>query len=165
MSQELSSITAKRTWLGPPPELVEEEPLPQQWQIGADVNPPWQWNARERVLIVSMECYLKRLTQEDNAISVLSFAANACDEGGRKTFRVLETERGIEVAKMRRFLRVLQESQDRNCRELQDAIEHLEKKRSGFLEAMERKQRLRIGAPEEVQASIFKGVVRLDHKV
>ena len=36
------------------------------------------------------------LSAEDDAISILSFAENACDEGGRKKFAVLETKRGIE---------------------------------------------------------------------
>ena len=51
------------TWLGPPhdppPGLAEGEP--QRWRVGADVNPPWQWNARDRVLIQSMEDYLKKI--------------------------------------------------------------------------------------------------------
>ena len=52
-------------------------------------------------------------------------------------FAVLET--GVEVPEIRRFFKAMQENQDRNYRELQDAIEHLEKKRSGLLEVMERK--------------------------
>ena len=37
----------------PPPDLAEEER--QRWHIGASVSAPWQWNARERVFIVSMK--------------------------------------------------------------------------------------------------------------
>ena len=99
------------TWPGPPsdppPEFTEAEP--QRWHIGADANPPWQWCARERVLIKSMEDYLERsvcvffLTlrlpncNEDNGSCVLTFAESVCDERGRKKFAVLEKKRGVEV--------------------------------------------------------------------
>ena len=53
-------------------------------------------------------------------ISILSFSENACDEGGRKKFAVLETKRGVEVAEIGRSFKALQENQDRNCRELQE---------------------------------------------
>ena len=44
---------------GPPSEFTEAEP--QCWRIGAaGANPPWQWCARERALIQSMEDYLNR---------------------------------------------------------------------------------------------------------
>ena len=50
----------KATWLGPPsdppPEFAEAES--QSWHISAGVNPPWQWCARERVLIQSIENYV-----------------------------------------------------------------------------------------------------------
>ena len=38
------------------------------------------------------------LSPEDGAISILSFAENACQEGGRNKFAVLETKRGVQVA-------------------------------------------------------------------
>ena len=62
---------------------------PQHWHIGAGVQPPWQWNGRERVLTEPMEDYLKGsehlnvaiaelehflFSPEDNAISILSCA-------------------------------------------------------------------------------------------
>ena len=48
---------------------------------------------------------------------------------------------------------------------MQDTIKYMEKKRSGLLETVERKQKVRIGAPEEFQASIFQDVMTLDHKM
>ena len=49
------------------------------------------------------------LNPEDDAISILSFAENACDEGGCKKFAVLGTKRGMEVAEVGRFFEALQE--------------------------------------------------------
>ena len=76
----------------------------------------WQWNARERVLIKSLEnCLTKSehiqvgdlehfsLSPEDGAISILSFAEISCDEGGRQKFAVLKTKRGIEVTEIGQF--------------------------------------------------------------
>ena len=51
------------------------------------------------------------LSRGDGAISILSFAENACDDGGRKKFAVLETKRGIEVADRLRFCEALRENQ------------------------------------------------------
>ena len=85
--------------------------LPTEEGDLADVNPLLQWNARERVLIESMENNLGRsetfqvgitelehflLSPGDDAISIFSFAENACDEGGRNKFAVLETKRGVK---------------------------------------------------------------------
>ena len=113
----LTSTTAKRdataaktTWPGPPvdppPEFAEREP--QRGHIGADVNSPLQWNARERVLSESMEDVLREsekmivasvelqhflLSPKDTAICIVTLADNACDERGRKKFAVLETKK------------------------------------------------------------------------
>ena len=57
-------------------------------------------------------------------------------------FAVLETKRGPEVAEIRRFFNALQANQDRNYRELQDAIEYRKEKRRRPLETMDRKQKL-----------------------
>ena len=82
----------------------------------------------------------------------------------RKKFAVLETKRGVEVAETGRFAKALQENQARNCKELQAIIiEYMKDKRSG-LETMERKQKLRIGAPEEVQTSIFQ-ILDVEHEL
>ena len=69
-------------------------------------------------------------------MSILSFAENACDEGGRKKS---ETKRGTEVAACERFCETLQENQDRTYRELQEAIEYMNAKKNRLLETMERK--------------------------
>ena len=68
----------------PPPEVVE---APHRWPVGADVHPTWQRNARERVLIKSMENCSKQsedcdvatidlerflLIPEDSAICILT---------------------------------------------------------------------------------------------
>ena len=44
-----------------------------------------------------------------DAISIMSFAEDVCDEGGRKKFAVLEAKRGTNVADRRRFYKDLQE--------------------------------------------------------
>ena len=138
------------TWPGlpyaPPPEL-DGEGL-QRWQIGVDVNPLWPWNAREDVLIKTKENYLKKSktfqvgfseleqflhSPWDDAISIMSIVENPCDEGGRKKFAVLETKRGIDIE-------ALQENQDRNYRELQEAIECMNAKQNRLLATMERQQ-------------------------
>ena len=56
------------------------------------------------------------------------------DAGVRTKFAVLETQRGVEVAEMRRFANALQGNQGMNYRELQDATKYLKEKRSGLLE-------------------------------
>ena len=43
------------------------------------------------------------LSPGDGAISILSFAENTCDLGGREKFAVLETKRGTEVVEIGRF--------------------------------------------------------------
>ena len=88
------------------------------------------------------------LLARDEAISILSFGENACDEGGRRKFAVLETQRGVEVAERGRFFKALQEHQDRNYSELQEAIEYMKEKRSKLLETMERKQKLMVSGPK-----------------
>ena len=79
------------------------------------------------------------LCPKDDAISILSFAENACGEGGREKFAVLETKRGIEVAKTGRFFEALQENLDR---ELPESIEYLNAKQSKHSVTMKRKQKL-----------------------
>ena len=78
---------------------------------------------------------------EDNAINILSFAEVACGEGGRKKVTVLENERAVEVAEIRRYVSALQENQDRYYKELQDANQYLKEKLSGLQEFMERAQK------------------------
>ena len=68
------------------------------------------------------------------------FAENACDEGGRKKFALLETKRGIKVEEIGRFLETLQENQDRNHWELPEANGYMNARQSGLLAAMERKK-------------------------
>ena len=46
---------------------------------------------------------------KDDAISILSFAENVCDEGGRQKFAVLGKKRGVEVADRGRFFEALHE--------------------------------------------------------
>ena len=70
------------------------------------------------------------LSPEDEATNVLSFAENACGEGRLQKFSVLEPKRSTEVAEVRRFLEALQENQDRNYKELQEAIEYMNAKQS-----------------------------------
>ena len=70
-----------------------------RWQIGVDVSQPWQWNARERVLVESMVNHLKSSEKFyvgiiDEAISFLSFAENACAGGGRGGDRTLRSLAG-----------------------------------------------------------------------
>ena len=61
-----------------------------------------------------------------------------------RLFAVLETKRGAEEAEIGRFAKALQENQDRKYKELLDTSEYTKKKRSGLLETMERKEKLRI---------------------
>ena len=55
----------------------------------------------------------------------------------------MKTKRSVEVAETRRLVNALEGKQGRNYRELQDAIEYMKEKRSGLLETMERKHKLR----------------------
>ena len=86
------------------------------------------------VAITELEHFLP--SQGDEAVTILCCA---CDDGGRKKFAELWTERGAEVAEIRRFVNALQSNQDRNYIELQDALEYMKGTRNGFLDTMERK--------------------------
>ena len=85
-------------------------------RIEVEVHPPWQWNARERVLIESMEAYLKGsgsfnlaisdfehflLSPMDEAISIMFFSGNACDEHVDE--RNMQCWRRSEAWKRRRY--------------------------------------------------------------
>ena len=54
---------------------------------------------------------------------------------------MLENERAVEVAEIRRYVSALQENQDRYYKELQDANQYLKEKLSGLQEFMERAQK------------------------
>ena len=150
--------------VSPPLELDEE--APRRWQI-----------ARVRPLIETMGSYLKKseqchvgidelehflLSPGDDTINILSFAENACGEGGRKKFGVVETKGGTAVAEVRRFFEALQANQDRNFREMQEAVEYMQDRRSRLLETMERKQKLMSGAREEIRKRIHQDVMALE---
>ena len=145
-----NATTRKALWLGPPSAAPPD--LEERLEDRSRREP----SAQERALIDAMESDLKKsdqfhvatnelehflLSPEDNAISVLSFVENACEEGGRKTFAVLESKRGIEVAEISRVFEALQEYQHRNHSKLQEAIENLDAKQSRLLATMERKQK------------------------
>ena len=61
------------------------------------------------------ECRRKHflLSPGDEDISIMSFAENACDEGGRKRFAVNETSQGIEVAELKRFFEAVRKNSHR----------------------------------------------------
>ena len=71
----------------------------------------------------------------------MTIAENVCDGRARKKFAVLETQRGVEVTEMGRFAKALQENQDGNCKEQQDTIEYMKKKRSGGSELLNKFKR------------------------
>ena len=102
------------------------------------------------------------LSPKDTAMSILSFAENACDEGGRKKS---ETKRGTEVAEVGRFFEALQDNQDGNYGELQEAIEYMNAKQSRLLATVERKQQLRSGASDEIPRKFLKGVLVLEETI
>ena len=58
-----------------------------------------------------------------------------------------------------------QEKQDRNDRELQEAIEYLNAKRSRRLETTERKQKWMNGASSEIQRNVLQDVLVLADKI
>ena len=102
------SVTATKTRRGLPRcrlRHLNSQERNTRWQIGVDVSQPWQWNARERVLVESMVNHLK--TSEnfyvgiiDEAISFLSFAENACagcGRGGDRTLRSLAGTSGEDT--------------------------------------------------------------------
>ena len=80
------------------------------------------------------------LSPGDDAISILCCVVNACGEGGRKKIAVLEMKRGIEVADIGRFFDDLQVNLDRNCKELQEAIEYMHARQKMFLATTKRKK-------------------------
>ena len=112
VSQEQSSTTVQRNAIAAhsdvavppadqPPDLEEAEP--HRWLVGADVS-TWQRNARERVLIKSMENYSKKsedcdvaitdlerflLSPEDSAICILTLCRKRVRRrsGGKRALR------------------------------------------------------------------------------
>ena len=101
------------------------------------------------------------LSPKDTAMSVLSFAENACDEGGRKKS---ETKQRTEVAEVGRF-EALQDNQDGNYGALQEAIEYTNAKQNRLLATVERKQQLRSGASDEIPRKFLKGVLVLEETI
>ena len=82
---------------------------------------------------------------------ILSFAENTCDEGGRKEVRSARKKARHRSGGDWTLLPAVQEKHDRNDRELQEAIEYLNAKRSRLLETTERKQKWMNGASSEIQ--------------
>ena len=104
------------------------------------------------------------LSPEDDALSILSFAESAWDEGERKKFAVLETKGGIYVVEVGRFFEALHENEDRNSRGLQEAIEHMNAKQSTLLATMELKQNLTSGASDEIQRKFLHDILVVEEK-
>ena len=71
---------------------------------------------------------------------------------------MIESSRGMEVAED------AQENGTR-CSELHKVIEYMDKESSRLLAIMERKQKLRIGAPEESQETIFQIMLALEDEI
>ena len=78
---------------------------------------------------------------------------------------MLETKRGIDVARIGRFFEALQENQDRSYRELQHAIEYTNAKQSRLLATMERKQKIDERSSNELQRKFLKDVLVLEEKI
>ena len=99
------------------------------------------------------------LSTGEEAISIMSLAKNSQNEWGRHCrFAVIETCQGIEVAGAARLGEEARKSRVRYI-ELQRTVEFLNVKQNKRLAQMEREQKMRIGAPEKVQTSIFQDVV------
>ena len=77
---------------------------------------------------------------------------------------MIETSRGIEVADAARFG---EEAENHRIRysELQEAIEFSNAKQSTLSAAMGRKQKLRIGAPQEIQRRVLQDVMVCDDEI
>ena len=116
-----------------------------------------------RLGITELEHFL--LSRGDGAVSILSFAENTCDEGRRKEVRSARNEAARRSGGDWTLLPALQEKQDRNHRELHDAIEYLNAKRSMRLETMERKQKWMNGASNEIQKKVLRIVLVLADKI
>ena len=69
------------------------------------------------------------------------------------------------VADTGRLFEALQENQDRNFRELQEAIEHMSAKQNRLLATMERKHQLMNGASNEILRKFFKEVWVWEEKI
>ena len=152
----------RSTWPGPPsappPELLEEEP--QRWQIGVDVDLPWHWNARERVLIESMENCLRR---NDNvhvgSIELEHFLLSPVRRSAScslRNMRVMKVdERGSQCWRQKKVRRrkggertFLRSPARKSGQDLQGVAgsHRVHEKRSRLLETRERKQMLLSGA-------------------
>ena len=66
---------------------------------------------------------------------------------------------------MERFVVAVEENQDRDYRELQEAIEHVNAKQNRLLATMGRKQKLMNGAADESQRKIFREVLVWEEKI
>ena len=82
---------------------------------------------------------------KDILVNVIVLAKHACDGRGCRRFVFIKRKEGHLVQ-----YAALRENQERDCRELQEAIEHMKEKQSRLLETMERKQKLMSGAQEEI---------------
>ena len=90
------------------------------------------------------------LSPEDDAIRILSFAENACDEGGRNKFAVFETKRSSRLCK--------------KTRTKQQAIGHMNAKQNRLLVAVECKHKLKNGASDEIQGEFLMGALVVEEK-
>ena len=94
------------------------------------------------------------------------FAEHAFDEGGRKKFAVLETKRGIKLPDVEGFLETLREEPGKRYRERQEAIEYMKTPaETGSWRPWSAKNRLMMGATEEVQTKFFSEVLILEENL
>ena len=136
-------------------------PPPERSPTQTDVGMPFhrvkvnRLNRREtfHVGITELEHFL--IIPGDEAISIFSFAEDACDEDGRKKFAVVETMRGVEVAQTGRFFEALHKNRTGSRRVL-------DREAKQDVGDMERKQHLTSGASEEIWKRVLQGVMVLE---
>ena len=100
----------------------------------------------------------------DVAGIIAVLAKNVCDGGGYRRFAPTKKSEDNVVAAAAWYA-ALQENQDRNYRELQEAIEYMNAKQNRLLATMEHKQQLMNEASDEIQRKFLKEVWALEQKI
>ena len=104
------------------------------------------------------------LAPSDVAGIITALAKNVCDGGADRRFAFIKKGDDNVVAAAGRNV-ALQENQERDFTEVQEAIEYMNAKQSMLLAAMERKQKLRSGASDEILRKVLQDVLVLDGKI
>ena len=108
------------------------------------------------------ECRRPPVKAVPGVITVL--AKNACDGGGYRRLVFIKRREGSAVAVAGQSA-ALQENQERDRQELREAIEFMSATQSRQVATVERKQKLRSGAPEEIPRKVLQDVLVKEDRI